>query len=121
MAKKRIINRGYKPIKNSHLIGRGGKHIKPVRGSWVKGYNKAIGKTQIKTKPIKKSLKSKGGYVAKKSASFSKKINRTKTTPVRIKGLNKMKAKISRTPSPTMKMKSRTPVRRKPPNKGRGR
>ena len=121
MAKKRILNKGRAVIRNAHLIGSGGKKINPVKGSWVKGYNKAMAKPKAKTAPIKAiALKSKIGRVPKKTYKFSKKIHVTKakSSPA-IKRVNRnIKRAVPRKPSPQMTMKSRKPAR-KPPTRGR--
>lgn len=129
MAKKRIINKGRTPIRNAHLIGKGGKNINPVKGSWVKGYNKAMGKPKVKTAPVKAtSFKSKVGRVPKATKGFAKKIHVTKvkaslankTKPAhKIMRLNpNIKRAVPRKPSPQITMKTRKP-KPKPPSRGR--
>lgn len=123
MAKKRIINRGKKPIRNAHLIGKGGKQITPLDGSWVGGYNQTMGKPKAPpTKnQAKTALKATTSLTKTHSAAFKKTIQTVqKAAPVRSKGLHKMKQQIAKSaPSPKITMKSRTPVKRRPPTRSR--
>lgn len=99
------------------MIGRGGKHIKPVRGSWVKGYNKAMAKPKTKPAPAKAPMKSKVGFVPKKSHAHKRTAKAVKA-PTATKQVNRSLNRVARRPSPKVTMKSRKPAR-KPPTRGR--
>ena len=113
MAKRRVVNRGYRPIRNANLIGRGGKHIKPVQGSWVKGHKKAMAKPA----PAKAPMKSKVGFVPKKSHAHKRTAKAVKS-PTATKQVNRSLNRVARRPSPRITMKSIKPAR-KPPSRGR--
>ena len=96
MAKKRVLNKGRKTIRNAHLIGKGGKQLRPINGSYLKSYNKVYGKSkskvQTKAHVTKTSLKSNIGLIQRKPFSYAKGAKTSKVKTTRMKGLHKMNA-----------------------------
>ena len=126
MAKKRTLNKGRIRIRNAHLIGKGGKQLRPINGSYLKSYNKIYGKAkskvQNKAKVIKAPSKSNNvRVVQRKPTLYAKSAKASKVRTTRMKGLHKMKERLRNTPSTSLTMQKRKLMKRKPPTKGRGR
>ena len=108
--------KGKRPtIRNAHLIGKGGKRVKAINGSFREGYRQAFGKPKPKASPVKTALKSTTSLTPPSSGAFAKAVKTAKAKPVR-RVTPQMRSAIKRTPTP--KNVSRT-IKRKPPTKGR--
>lgn len=115
MAKKRPPVPPKPMLRNAHMVGKGGKQIKPVNGKWVDGYKQAFGKPKAKATPVKTAMKATTSLTPPSSKAFAKTVKTAKAQPSR-QISSKMRQAMSKPKPP--KNVART-IKRKPPTKGR--
>ena len=116
MAKKRIVRPAKAPLRNAHMIGKGGKQLKKQAGkTWVDAHRKAYGKPKAKATPVKTAMKATTSLTPPSSKAFAKTVKTAKAQPTR-QISSKMRQAMKK-PAPPKNV-ART-IKRKPPTKGR--